>query len=228
MNKRLVGQLFGVLMLLGLSYSIVAGRGRFSRSFYKKLGKSELAVAMFYWDGKVKKMPNVEQQLARFGIDDTVDKEKQLDRLDDIVDNKIDRLEDMFDYTSEDDVYEEIDIAFIQANIAKERYANAARDFGITVTEPTFVLFKDSVPLKDKTGALLVLSGYDVTRLELKNFINTHFAEDIKRILKEQAEIRKRKLEEAKIRRMNWAPYWGGYYPNYYWAGPYWRSRYYW
>lgn len=228
MQKRLATQLFGALTLLALSYTLVAGRGRFSRSFYKKLGKSELAVCMFYWDGKTEDMPNLEHQLARFNIDTTLKRKKQLDRLEDRVDDKIDRLEDMFEYTSEDDLYEEVDIAFIQANVAKKRYAQAAQDFGITVTEPLFVLFKDSVPLKDKTGALLTVSGYDVTRLELKDFINAHFADDIKRIVKEQAEIRKRKLEEAEIKRMNWAPYWGGYYPYYYWQGPYWRSRYYW
>ncbi len=169
---------------------------RSTDKFYRKINKYDLAVVMFY----------------------KVDKATRKDDPD--LYKRIKNLGRMFKATSRMMLYKEANVLFIQVNVAKRSELNdLAQEFNVKQF-PTFLLFKNSVPLRDKNKNIITLTGL-VLRQALKNFIDKHLKDDIEDIIEEKAEIRKRRLEEARLRSYYYGSYYSPYYHYPYYYHPY-------
>jgi hypothetical protein len=127
---------------------------------------------------------------------------------------KIVDLESMFRSLSKDDYYKDANLQFIRAEVNREALQSVQRRYSL-LQLPAFAIFLGR-ELKAK------LYGY-VFRDTVENFIERNLKSKMEETIKQADELRKKRLEEAKIRAYNrpywYGPYWyGGYYP-YWWYG---------
>ena len=164
------------------------------KKFYRRLDKHDLAVVMFYKE----------------------DREVRKDR---VLKQRIKNLENMFKATSTIRRYEEANIVFIKVNTAKNAVSDLHRDFQVTKL-PAFVVFKYNTPVRDEQKNIVQLNGF-VSREALKEFIDKNLEDAIDDIIEEKGEIRKRKLEEERLRYRYYGPYFNYGYSPYYYHSPY-------
>lgn len=131
-------------------------------------------------------------------------------------------LKETFKAVSSDDFYKESDLSFLTSNVAKKELVDLPEKLGVKQL-PAFVLFQDGKAIRGADGQKLILSGF-VARDALQGFIDQNLKDELEDVIEEKAEIRKRELEEARIRSY-YAPqvYFGlGYgYPYGYYGYPY-------
>jgi hypothetical protein len=204
MKHTIIKILIGIASLAGMLGTLGARERSVSseKRFYSFIRKNELAVVLFYR------------------------KDKEI-KQDDVLYNQVVSLERMFSSTSRTPSYREAEIQFLTINVTKEKLIDLAQDFGVT-SIPSFILFKDGVPVR-KNGTIVRLDGF-IDRERLINFIDSHFETRVKDIIKEKAEARKRAAEERRYwyySRPYWDWGWGWGYP-YYWGWPYYRYHYWW
>jgi hypothetical protein len=113
-------------------------------------------------------------------------------------------------------------VRFISVNTAKSKIKDLADKYGIAkkkiivkdqsimIARPTIMLFKNG-----KNFNNIRITG-DLSKARIKAFVDQYFSNDIRKVIKEKDEERKRKLEEARYRH-----YYTPYYYNYGWSWPY-------
>ncbi len=133
---------------------------------------------------------------------------------------KVVDMESMFRSLSKDDYYKDANLQFIRAEVNRKGLQSVPRMYSLSQF-PVFAIFLGR-ELKAR------LYGY-VFRDTVENFIERNLKNKIEEVIKQANELRKKRLEEAKIRAYNrpywYGPYWyGGYYP--YWRYGYGRPYY--
>ncbi len=204
--------IFAVLVALaGLKVTFIAmARTRgiaSSEKFYKTLEKrtkegfASLSVVMFYrLDSTLKK-----EDLATY--------------------NQMQEIGRTFEQVSLMHQFKDADVQFLQVNLAKGKTEDLKYDFNIA-TLPTFILFKDGVPLRNAKQAKIQLTGF-VGQNELYTFINTHFERDIKNILNaKQTTLAERREQRDYGPRVGFSFGFGGYPYGYGYGYPYYYGRY--
>lgn len=160
-------------------------------------------------------------------------KEDKETRKDKQLTTKLRQLRETFKAVSNEPFYKEADLLFLTINVADKEVNYIPNKLQIQKL-PAFVIFKNSKPLRTMAGSSAgqsaILSGF-VDRGNLQDFIDQNIGDDLEDVLDEKAEIRKRELEEAKIRSYyaprfyvgvgygypySWYPY--GYYGGWGWG----------
>ncbi len=139
----------------------------------------------------------------------------------------IDNMEAMFRSLSKDAPYKDAQLQFIRAQVNREGLHSVLRRYELKQL-PAFVIF-----LGREKQAVAYGNLY---RDDVEQFIEMNLKNKMKEVIKQADELRKKRLEEAKIRAYNrpyiYGPY--GYGPWLYpygWYGygrPYWYGGYYW
>ena len=111
--------------------------------------------------------------------------------------------------------YEDGDCIFVAINVTTDELCSLMRTLGI-IQLPCYMLFYNSVPVRDSQGKLARLNGF-VPRNVLESFINHYVGGTLEDNVKDRAERRREAREEARLRYQYYTPcfYWG--YP--YWGG---------
>ncbi|MDZ4151282.1 hypothetical protein, partial [Methylicorpusculum sp.] len=182
MNKKMGIKIVCICVLGGALYSLW-GKDVLIKSrekLFKSVGKTALAVVLFYHE----------------------DKEQSKDR---VYKSEVRQQEQVLKDVSSMPLYREADILFARVNSAVGKTEGLAQEYGIT-TGPAAVLFIDGAPLDDTRGAIVGLYGSSaITRADLKKIIDAYFMQDIQRILQGKALIRQRQIEEAQLNALYWA-----------------------
>jgi cysteinyl-tRNA synthetase len=166
-------------------------------------------------DIRVRSIDKLSKKLAQapYSLVLFYDKSRELMRNDEMK-QKIGDMEAMFLSLSKDDYYKDANLQFIRAQVNKQDLQSAQQKYQLTEL-PAFAIF-----LGRQLKATLY--GY-VFRDAVEQFIEQNLKSKMEEIIKQADELRKKRLEEAKIRAYNrpyyYGPYWyGGYYP-YWWYG---------
>ncbi len=129
----------------------------------------------------------------------------------------------MYRSVSNDDYYKDAKLQFIKADIAKKGLNQALYRYQLQ-TIPSFVVFLG----RQLKGTL---SGY-AYREDLESFIDRNLKVKMEELVKQADELRKKRLDEARIRAYTQPYYWWGPWSPYwfspYWYGPYWGPYYGW
>lgn len=148
------------------------------RDFELTLSKSNLVVALFYESQKSN------PQLR--------DQNKGLIRM----------YEDLSSYKP----YEEADVVFLKINTKRKDLADCAELYGVKDV-PTCIFFKNGKRLMNQQGSLLEIQGF-INRMDLQNFIDRYYGDQIKQYVA-QKEIRRQRVIESENE--SWKPY---FYPR--------------
>ena len=167
--------------------------------FNRILSRSELALVLFY-------------------------KKDNLDLKKDFASKQIRTLKNAFIAASHDEPM----VNFICVNVSHEKLLRTARMYYATSEQPLFMLFYRGKPFKSGFGSIVEKNGY-LTKDEIIDFVEEHFAQEINRIV-----IRERQRDERRAKNVRWdsgwyaggyGPYYNGYeYSNYWWGNGYFPS----
>lgn len=163
---------------------------------FRVINKRSIAIAFFYYEDKeIRKDPILKRKISS-----TLSYIERMSRL---------------------PWYEDGDCVFASINTASTELCNLMHSFGIKQA-PGFMLFYNSVPVRNQQGQPALLQGY-VPRDVLESFIERYAGGTIEDNAKERAEQRRIAREEARLRYEYYAPYFYGGYPCYgsYWGYPY-------
>ena len=111
--------------------------------------------------------------------------------------------------------YDDGDCMFVVVNVITDELCALKRSLGITQL-PSYMLFYNSVPVRESQGQLARLTGF-VPRNVLETFIDRYVGGTLEDNVQERAEQRRIAREEARLRYEYYAPYFYGGYP--YWGG---------
>ena len=111
--------------------------------------------------------------------------------------------------------YQDADVVFVTANIARGDLQALWQELGAQEV-PVAVLYRDGSVVSDKNNNVAMLPGL-FRQGDLKKFINDNLNKDIDDILEIKSERRRARLEEDRLR----ARYYGSYYGP--WVGLYLR-----
>ncbi len=127
---------------------------------------------------------------------------------------KIIDMESMFRSLSKDDFYKDSKLQFIRAEVNRKGLQSVQRRYSLSRI-PAFAIFLGR-ELKAR------LYGY-VFRDTVENFIERNIKSKMEETIKQADVLRKKRLEEARIRALNtpwwYGPYWYGGYRPYWWYG---------
>lgn len=199
MNKNILSAVgFFVLFFVAGMGNIIAKSVSSVNSFYRAIGKRQLAVAMLYRKGKALRKENPELY------------------------NKIKDAEDTFKTLKSVRTYKDARILFVQADITKTKLADLPEELGISVGDaPVYLLFEDGKSLGN--GAIKSTHGF-LTFEQLRSFIDSNMSSQIEDYLDDKAE-RERQSSSRVYFGMGYP--WYGYYPYHGgWGYPYWGYRY--
>ena len=184
------------IVLIELCAALLCGNGMVAHvnkvhsevQFYRTINKRSIAISFFYQD----------------------DKETRKDlRLKGTMNAALAALERM----SRLPWYDDGDCIFVTVNVVTDELLSLMRSFGITKL-PIYMLFYNSVPVKDEQGNLARLSGF-APRDVLESFIDRYAGGTIEDTVKDRAKQRRIAREDARLRYEYYAPY-------FYWGYPYW------
>ncbi len=136
---------------------------------------------------------------------------------------KIVNMERMFRSLSKDSYYKDAQLQFIRADVSHGDMNSALKRYDVNQL-PSFVTFLGR-ELKS------ILPGF-AYRDAVEELIQKSLKSNMEETIKQADELRKKRLEEARIGAYNrsyWYPYgyWGGWgFGGPYWGGPYWRYGY--
>ncbi|MFC1842285.1 hypothetical protein ACFLYU_01370 [Candidatus Dependentiae bacterium] len=196
MNKLFFKRLSYLILafaIMGALKTILARRANVKSQdrFYKIISKPRynLAIVMFYDSSKTMRREDPQEY------------------------ETIKSMESIFKNTSMVFRYDDADLIFISVNMCNKGNAAFADVYNIKFS-PTFILFKDGQPYKDKAGNMAILTGF-ASRARLDKFIDSHYKELIEKNRKRNREIRDKKIEQNLARSYYWGwgcggPYWGG------------------
>ncbi len=175
-------------LLLGGATSAVVQRVTTECQLYRAVNKKSIAIVFFYQDDKCMRKSSYYKNVLCSSM---------------AVLERLSRLP----------WYNDGDCTFIAAQVGNDDMYSYIESLGIEYL-PCYVIFYNSVVVRDEHGACIVLEGY-VQRNVIEEFIDLHAGGTIEDRVKERVEQRRIAREEARLRYEYYAPY-------LYWGYPYW------